>query len=187
MKQYIYSALCALFFCFMAVSTNAQSFHNVDKLTNNNIREFVLDLTQKANEISSLDQSYLMDFYDKHLHPKAFFKSSMNYLIPGYPTQENSVSFNKEKYIESLFQSSASVDDFEAEVTIQNIKISKDKRKATLETMTSENAIMKVPQDGGIEYVPMVGYSKCEQILMLSDHNYIQIYSANCSTQMEFE
>ena len=187
MGHHIYCGVCALFFCFLAQDVAAQSSHNVNKLTNSNIEAFVLDITQKANEVDSLDHGDLSRFFEKHLHPKAFFKSSMSYLIPGYPTQESNISFDKSKYIESLLGSSSNVSDFEADVVIKNIKISKDKKKATLETITTENAVMQVPQNGSIEYVPMYGNSKCRQILMLSDQNNIQIYSANCETQMSFD
>ena len=79
------------------------------------------------------------------------------------------------------------VKDFEADVQVQSIKISKDKTKATLKTITNERATMIVPQSGSSEYVPINGYSICDQIVMLSDNRDIQIYSANCKTTLSFE
>ncbi len=187
MGQYIFIGVYTLFLCLFAHIAFAQDSHNVTRLNNTNVEAFVQDVTNRANDIGSYEPEDLSSFFERHLHSNAFFKSSMSYLIPGYPSQKNSVSFNKEKYIETLLTTDSTVDDFEAEVTVSNIQISKDKKKATLETVTTENAVMKVPQNGSVEYVPMTGVSKCRQILMLSNRNDIQIYSANCETQMSFD
>lgn len=189
MKHFQLHGGLAIFLCLLLCHAPSHAEHNVEELTEANIRHFVEDITNKANDMraSSMAAEDMSEFFAAHLHPNAFFKSSVSYDIPGFPQQENKLTYDKEQYINSLVHTKDMVKDFQADVSIQNIKISSDKTKATLKTVTNETATMIVPQSGMTEYVPMNGYSSCDQILMLSAASIIQIYSANCKTEMSFE
>jgi len=187
-KKLLANGSWALFLCLFFVHSAVSGEHRVSQLTDSNIRDFVYDMTDMANNAHSSSGSEGQgDFFAMHLHPNAFFKSSIIYAIPGFPQQENEITLNKEQYIENLVNSGQMMRDFSAEVSIQNIRISKDKTRATIETTTNEHATMLIPAAGMTEYVPMNGTSKCSEILMLSDNDVIQIYSANCTTKMSFE
>jgi hypothetical protein len=181
---------CALwaFLCVFLGSFPVYAAHETKRLTDNNIREFVMDVTRKANEAKQGYYSHdeLSSFFNKHLHPRAFFKSSMRYNIPGYPSQESSLTLDKDEYRDSILKSEDMVSDYDADVKVSFIKISKDKRKATVKTISHENATIQVPHSGNNQAVPLTGKSTCDQILMINANDVIQIYSANCKTVMSF-
>ena len=182
--------LCGFFafiFCVFLGVNSVQANHIAESLTKTNISDFVMDITDRANNSATYDEDNIQSFFSNHLHPKSFFKSKMKYVIPGFPTQENSLFFDKQQYINSLIEAKDTISDFEADLVIKSIKIAGNKKKATIETVTHENAIMQVPQDGRTEYVPVTGRSTCTQVLTLSPNNFIQLYSAQCNTEMNFE
>jgi hypothetical protein len=76
--------------------------------------------------------------------------------------------------------------DYQAQIDIQKIRISSDKRKATVTITSQESGMMNIRAQGMNERVPMQGNSTCLQILMLSEENILQVYSANCSTELSF-
>ncbi len=165
----------------------AYAAHNASKLTEDNVRGFILDITNKASSVDSMDREMLELFFSQHLHPKSFFKSLVVFNIPGYPSQENKVFYEKPDYIESLIQAKNAVSNFKSSVEIKKIKISGNGKKATVQTITSESAMLQVPQSGVVEAVPMTGSSSCEQTITLNSSKIIQLYAAVCRTEMSFD
>ena len=168
--------------CFYSGTGHAQS--KVDKLTKNNIENFVQTLTEmtSGNNLES-SSSQIIQFLESHLHPKARFKSALVFNVPGHPAQENSMALDKEDFINSLADGAKAVQSYESSVEVKNIRISKDKKKATLKTESREQGMMNV--EG--EQIPVEGNSSCDQIIMLSDDGIIQMYNANCKTVIEFQ
>ncbi|MCB9964196.1 MAG: hypothetical protein H6857_04585 [Rhodospirillales bacterium] len=179
-------AFCAAI--LLILPFQGQAGDKVNSLTESNIRAFIEEMTDLATGAKSgknVDDTSF--FFMTHLHPNAFFKSAVKYKIPGYPDQENVLRFDRAQYIESLTDSGSAVSNFAASVQILSIKISKDKKKATVKTVSEESGDVHVPQSGGTSDVPMQGRSVCDQILMLSSEKIIQLYGATCKTDMSFE
>lgn len=169
-------------FCVSAKNTYAQS--KINALNENNITFFIQDMTAMTSGGNlSNSQGSIVQFLDRHLHPKARFKSALQYNIPGFPTQENSVSLNKEQFIENIQTGSQTLENYETSTEVHDIKISKDSRKATLRTVGYERGTMSA---SGQQF-PVEGNSTCNQIIMLSENDIIQIYHANCKTTIRFQ
>ena len=119
-------------------------------------------------------------------YKKGYFKSAIKYNVPGFPSQENSMSLDKDQFIDSVLSGQQALQDYESSIDIQSIKISRDKTKATVQTRSTENGVMPIPSESGsAEMIPVRGDSSCDQILML-EKKIIQMYSANCTTEITF-
>ncbi|MFP4313852.1 MAG: hypothetical protein ACLFR0_05950, partial [Alphaproteobacteria bacterium] len=99
------------------------------------------------------------------------------------PPQANSMALDKEDFIESINAGSKTLENYDNSVSILEIKISSDKRKATVFTQGRETGTMNA--EG--EAIPVEGNSKCHQIISLSEKGIIQIYTANCETVISFQ
>lgn len=176
---------CSLLFS-IAASSQAFAQHKTSKLTQSNVKSFInamTDMTSGVNNNSS--KSKIETFLQRHLHDKARFKSEVSFSVPGYPSQTNSMALDKEQFIASIDQGSQSINKYDSTVNISDIRISKDGRKATLKTTTSEQGYMSMP--GASDQIPVEGNSSCNQILMLDKKGYIQVYSAICETNIKFQ
>ena len=154
--------------------------------------EIITTFIEKTTKITS-GQSYTMstdevvDYLNVHLEKQARFKSTIKYNIPGYPPQENSISLKKKDFIDSIKAKSETLAYYESSIKIENIKISRDKRKATVQTTGYETGVMPMPMEGGgTQDVNVEGESRCTQILVLSKKNILQMYNANCTTNIHF-
>lgn len=156
----------------------------VTQLTEGNITEFInrtSDMTnQKSKELGGVDAKA---YFEKHLHPNARFKSKMSYVIPGFPSKEAELALNKEEFIGSLASGSQNVDNYSNKITIKSIKIASSGKTATVDSEGTEEGMMDVQG----EPIPMMGISQCNQILMLSSDGVIQMFNANCQTEIRFK
>lgn len=182
-----YILFTCVFLAGTGINQNARAEIKLKHLTEKNITQFI-EKTTKMTSGQSLEASpeEIITYLKRHLSPKARFKSTMKYNIPGYPTQETSMSLEKKDFIESIEDGSQALSDYESEIRVRNIKISKDKTKATVQTTGTEKGIMPLSEDGVTsEDVPVEGTSNCTQIIMLEE-GVIQMYSANCTTTIHF-
>lgn len=159
------------------------------QLSEAEIRDFI----QETNDVTNGGTSErpvedIVAFLNTHLHKDARFKSKMVYNIPGYPPKETELALNKQEFIDNVQSGAKTVQDYEHSITVKSVQISSDKRKATVLTNGREEGTMPVQDgNGGSQDVPITGYSTCHQIIMLSDQNVIQMFNANCNTEITFE
>ena len=157
-------------------------------LNQSNITAFINKTTKlTTGNIDNLSSNKTIEYLEKHLHKNSHFKTTMRYNIPGYPTQENTVSINKKEFINKIRQSTNTISEYKNEVDILQIKISKNKQSATVETRSKENTTMPITHDAGSNDIPIEGTSLCRQILKLSKKGIIQMYNVNCLTDIEFD
>lgn len=170
---------------FSAGPAHAQK---IRELTVENIKEFITKTTQIiAGHARDMPDDAMMQYLDQHIHPDARFKTIMKYNIPGYPSHEVAVSFNKSEFIDGIKRSETSLSDYDNEIQILDIKLSGNQKVATVKSRNSESAIMQVAGEDneGQEKVPVSGHSTCTQILAI-DKGFIQMYHASCMTDIEF-
>lgn len=185
-KTYILGMAAGIFIlmgCNLAWADDAK----IKKLTENNVKEFIentSDLT--AGNSKSLSPEKVQTYLEKHLEDKARFKSIMKYKIPGLPVQEAVLNLDKEEFMKSVIEGSEAIEGYENLVEITEIKVASNGKKAFVKTEGTEYASMAIPtKTGGTEYVPIEGVSECTQIISLNK-GVIQMYSANCITNIEF-
>lgn len=156
----------------------------VPSLTEDNIKAFINRTTEMTNRKSAdLGGAEAKSFFEKHLHPNARFKSKMVYEIPGFPAKQAELALDKGEFIESLAGGSQAIDNYSNKINIKSVKIASSGKSATVDSESMEEGVMHVEGQA----VPMLGVSTCNQILMLSDQGVIQMFNANCTTQIRFK
>jgi hypothetical protein len=181
-----------LFYVILSVmlifSIPAFAQHSAKKLNNQNIENFIAALTEMAsgNNLEGGTQN-ATSFFEKHLHPGARFKSSVEYVIPGSRSQSKNMALDKAQFIENVAAGPQAVENYENRVNVKSVKVSSDGRRATIETRGIESGMMTMPDEAGnMITIPMEGHSDCQQIIMLSDNDIMQVYNANCKTVINF-
>lgn len=188
-KNRTFSVIWCVSLCLFAFfPVNAEASRTYKKLTEQNIEAFIRKTTAlSAGEQGDLSDHDVEKYFETHLDEDARFKSTIKYNIPGFPSQENALALNKESFIQNMKDARASLQNYETDVTVKNINISSDKKKATVSTESYETGVMPVPtQDGSVQEIPMEGMSRCNQIITLSTKGIIQMYSAICTTKINF-
>lgn len=165
----------------------AGNYASVNTLNEDIVKDFVNETTQMSSgAVDGMGLDEIRTYLDDHIYQNARFKSSMKFVIPGYPPQENTLSLDKDDYIKSIEQGADKISSYQADVEITSVKLSRDKRTATVVTVAKESGMMDIPADDGNESVPVAGTSRCNQIIILSKNNVIQMHSAQCTTTVTF-
>ena len=124
----------------LAMTIGTAQAQAVTELTDDNIRSFIEQTTAiTSGRESEMDDEQINNYLDEHLHHDARFKSTMRYAIPGFDTQVKIMTVDKDDFIESIHQSANTMDGYESQIEVSEIKMSKDGRKATLKTRTLES------------------------------------------------
>ena len=177
-----------LAFLCCVITTHLPAHAQKSALNETNITDFINKTTKlTSGNTEDLSSDKVIKYLEKHLHKNARFKTTMRYEVPGFEAQEKEMSFDKTDFIKQIRQGATAVSDYENEIEIIKIKISKDKKSATVETRSNENANLPVTDDKGINQVPMTGTSLCRQILKLNKKKIIQMYNVNCVTDIAFD
>ncbi len=186
-KVILYAAFMAYLCLVVPVQGFARDDKKVSRLNEDNVRVFIEKTTDVTSGKTRMSADEVSVYLDRHLDKKGFFRSEMTYRIPGFPSQENALSLDKEQFIESVLDGKKSLSDYETDVTIKDIKISSDGKRAVVETKSREKGDMPLPgEDGKTQKVPVEGVSSCSQTLKLNE-KMIQMYSADCKTEIMFK
>ena len=177
------SLLCTVLTICLAKS--ALAAHETDRLSKMAIRDFLEDMSEKS--AIQGNQAETLKFLNRHLHENARLISTITYSMPGHPPQQSQMKLDKDQFLESVRAGAQTMQDYESEIDIKAIKVSKDGRKATVETIGHESGYMNIPgQNNEMQQVPIEGLSNCLQIIMIDKRNIIQLYNARCETSIDF-
>lgn len=176
----------------LALSGSAQAqvkSERLKKFTEDNVTAFIEDTTA-ITSVHNVDynDAKVSAYLKKHIDKKARFKTSLRFVMPGVPEQKQTLSLSKDDYIEQVKQGADSIEHYHSEIEIGDITISKNKKTASVNTVSTETGIMQVEgPDGDSQDLPIEGRSECFQVLKIGKKGYIEMYSANCKTVMEFK
>ena len=172
---------------FMLTLSPARADENIKILTEENVTAFIEDTTaMTAGSETGLAVDQIVDYLNMHVADNAHFKTKMTYAIPGYPEQTNVVELEKADFISTVEKGANKVSNYENQIEILSITLSKGDRLATVRTKNTEAAAMDVSGQGGSgQSMPVDGTSTCTQVLMLQD-GVIKMLSADCETQVSF-
>jgi hypothetical protein len=167
----------------------------VTKLDKNNVTAFIQEVQAIVTTGSAtMTQPEIAAYFNRHIAEKALFDSTMKYEMPGYPAQESAMQIGKAEYIDGILNGASMMKSYENSVEIKKIEIGKGGRSAHVTTVTREKGEMPWPkqsegEDGPPELVPMPvsGMSTCEQTIIISLTNYIQMQRAECYTALSFD
>lgn len=161
-------------------------------LDENNIKEFLSEVRQ----ISTGQRPDMMDedvenYFTNHIAEKGKFKSALRYEIPGFPMQETTLELGRDDYINSVVTGRYMLENYTTSVDVQDLKIGNNGKSATFKSITTERGNMPWIRDpekkDEIEMIPIQGQSVCEQRLIVSFNNFIQMAQADCATVISFD
>ena len=187
-RAFLCAAFAVIAACGGARTAAAQSSDFVTQLTEDNIALFLeetktVSLGKRDDMLPEDIESYL----NHHLAPKGSFRSKTKFEIPGYPIQEAEMKLNRDEYIAKVLEGQDLIADYETAIEIKKIKIENGGRAAMVTTVSTEHGKLPWPDGQGNEKtVPVKGHSECEQKLIVSLSNYIQMADADCATVISF-
>lgn len=177
--------LVVLFLSLVVITGNAIAGSGC-RLNKQSIEDFINKTTEITAHSSDLSSKEIQDFLEKHLHKDGLFRSEIRYTIPGFPSQINTLSLDKRQFIEGVLSGYESLNEYDVDVDVKKVKISRDGKKANITTYSKEKGEMPVPDGNGRkEMIPVDGHSTCDQVIVLEDGG-IQMYSADCTTEISF-
>lgn len=163
-------------------SSNADA-KRLKKLNESAIRDFI----STTNKITSGAAQFRNDkqiegYLNRHISDDAQFVSTMRFIIPGFPAEENLMNLGKEEFMSSVKQGSQDVEKYQNDIDILSIEFSEDSKRATVKTQSTERGLMAA----GAEQIEIEGSSECTQLLGLSKRGHIQMQNAACMTEIKF-
>ena len=167
----------------------AQKEYSAQKMNKAMVKDFIAYTTKiTRGAVDRDDISDITDFLKAHIHNDARFKSAMEYVMPGFPAQKNTLKLDKAKYIQNIIDGAGKIGDYDVSVKVKSVKFSKNKRVATVITENTERAMIAVPGRSSNEEqrVPITGDTTCTQILKVNDDDIVQMYHAKCTTKIMF-
>ncbi|MCF8495498.1 MAG: hypothetical protein K9G62_02390 [Alphaproteobacteria bacterium] len=131
----------------------------------------------------------IQKYLERHIDDDVRFKSTIVYRVGDMPSEQTSIVLKKAEYMENIKKGAQTLQDYDSQVTVRDVKISSDGRRATVLTESRETGTMPIAPDDHTppQYVPVQGTSTCNQVLTLDGEGIIRIYSAVCSTDIRFE
>lgn len=127
-------------------------------------------------------------YLNRHLMEKGKFNSQTTFEIPGYPPQQADMKLDKQGYIDNVMQGQGVIANYTTAIEIKDIKITGLGKAATIRTVSTDSGEMPWPDEKGERKpVPINGVSECEQKLIISVSNYIQMAGAECTTKITFK
>lgn len=166
----------------------AKSGPSVSALTEDNIRAFVTEAAAvSGGQRQDMDSYGVTDYFMGHIADDGLFTSTIAYDMPDMPASERTMEMDKMKFISNVLQGIQSMTRHETAVDIEYIKITDNGKSAHVVTTNYERGVM--PMDDGMgesNMVPVTGTSYCEQTLVLSGKNVIQMAGAKCNTNIDF-
>lgn len=166
--------------------------YNTSKFSDKIVKNFIEETTEiisKANNTKNTDD--VVPFLEDHINDDATFESKITYNMPNLPGQDQTLYLTKKDYISNIVQGVQNVDHQTSEIEVTDIDFSNNKRKATIKTQGTDEALMQMPDTsgygGGTQTVRVSGTSECTQELILNNSDVLQINKAVCTTVINFE
>ena len=189
----------------IGVSNRSKSFGNrnsggqpntgsdfVSQLTEQNILAFMREVSDIAtgNKPEMLDDE-VGDYLNNHVANAATFESTMNHHIPGFPAKDINLKIGKQEYINSIIKGRYTLQDYSTRIVVEDLAITNGGKRATFTSITDEQGLMPFPKNENnpedLELLPIKGQSKCQQTMIVSFNNFIQMADAKCHTEISFD
>lgn len=150
-------------------------------LTPAKIRDFIDNMTEKTKPGGRLNDGAVTDYLNAHLADDGQYNSYLTFRIPGFDDQMQEVAVDKQQFIQNILSGRSTMRAYDSSVKVTTVEVAKDKKTASITTLTREEGEMPVPEG---KYVPFSGQSECQQNIILNG-NTPQIASASCSSLIE--
>ncbi len=182
----------AAFNIFIAIILSATFLTNssaaVNALTESNVSTFITEVAAvSGGQRHDMDSYSITSYFMSHISENGLFTSTIEYSLPDMDSSSRTLEMDKMNFISHVLQGMKAMEKHEAAVKIEYIKIADNGKSASVMTTNYERGVMPVEDGmGDARMVPVTGTSYCEQELVLSAKNVIQMATANCSTNIDF-
>jgi len=176
----------------MILSTTFLSGSNLpklEKLTEDNVSIFLDEVASIASgSKKDMDSYAITSYFMGHISDDSLFKTTMQYSIDGMEDSSRELEMGKMSYISHVLQSAKMVNNYETLTKIDYVKVYNNGKRASAITTNYERGMMPMDDGSGTQtMVPIIGTSYCEQEIILSEDNIIQMAGAVCTTDLSFE
>lgn len=173
-------------------SANNKSEDYVTQLSEQNILSFMREVSAIATgQRPNMLDDEVGDYLNNHVADQAKFESTMNYHIPGFPAKNIDLKLGKPEYIHSIITGRYTLQDYDTRIVIDDLDITNGGKRATFTSITDEAGMMPFPKNendpNDLEMVPIKGQSTCQQTMIVSFNNFIQMADAKCHTEISFD
>lgn len=160
----------------------------LNSLTSENIEHFIQELTAvTTGQSKTLDVYGVTEYLMKHLPADGEYITAISFEDHNAEIQEEYMVMNRLTYISNILQAMKGVVAHEVTIKIENIDIAKNGKRAEIVISSLERGLMPMPDgSGGTRFMAMSTSTYCEQELILTDDNIIQLAITDCSTDINF-
>lgn len=183
---------CAALILALAVpvASHAADGERTHRLSEQNVRQFLETMRAiGTGQEQQMTPDEMQGYLEHHIAEKAHYESTLTFEIPGMQRQETKATLTKQQYIETLFNDLQVMKAYNTEIDIKEIDFSRSNRVAELVTVIKEHGNIPWGEhtDGSERRVPVKGTSKCQQKIVISLDNYIQMAKAVCKTLIKLD
>jgi hypothetical protein len=166
------------------------SGNKISELNHTNVALFIEEVAAiTGGKRDDMDDFTVTEFFLDHVHDSGHFISTIDYSTAAdMMNQTKTLEMGKMDFISHILQGLKAMKKHETAVRIEHIKILNAGTEATVTTTNFERGLMPVDDGfGGMQMMPVTGTSYCEQDLVLSQAQTIQMRGASCDTSISFE
>lgn len=182
----------AAFNIFIALILSATILSNgngrVSTLDETNVTHFITEVADVAGgKREDMDPFSITEYFMAHIADHGKFISNIEFSLPDMSSDSRMLEMDKKNFISHTLEGMKTMSQRETAVEIEYIKIADNGKSAKVTTTNYERGVMPVEDGmGEAQMMPVTGTSYCEQELVLSRENIIQMAAANCSTSISF-
>ncbi len=161
---------------------------SVSALTKDNVQQFITEtVAVSGGQREDMDDYGITTYFMSHIADHGQFISTIEYDMPDMPSSARTLEMDKMNFISHVLQGKEAMNRHETAVQIEYIEIAANGKSAMVTSTNYERGVMPV-QDamGEARMIPVTGTSYCEQEIVLSQKNIIQMAKADCSTNIDF-
>lgn len=177
-----------IFIAIILSTTILSGSGKVKTLTEANVENFITEVSEVSGGLrQDMDSYSVTHFFMNHIAEDGKFTSQIEYIMPDMPSSTRTLEMDKLNFISYVLEGMKVMTRHESAVEIEYIKIADNGKRAKVMTTNYERGVMPIDDGmGEARMVPVTGTSYCEQDVILSGKNIIQMEAASCSTNIDF-
>lgn len=177
-----------IFIAIILSTTFLTGSRGIDTLTEDNVESFITEVAEvSGGQRENMDSYSVTHYFMNHIAENGQFTSKIEYAMPDMPASTRTLQMDKMNFISHILEGRKAMTRHETAVEIEYIQIADNGKRAKVMTTNYERGIMPIDDGmGEARMVPVTGTSYCEQEVILSGKNIIQMATANCSTNINF-
>jgi len=165
----------------LGCASSAQAFANDKVLTDQSIETFYKDMI----EARIAGGTYMISFHDKHFHGDLSLIISLIRTSNGRDIPKTFLDHDKTSFMTAIEDNDKVINRKTGASNVTNIVISEDGRSAVVDNQMTSSFVVQVdplarPKNGNED-------AQCQDKIVLSDNNMIQVVSSKCEVHVSMD